>query len=271
MKEHPIIFQSWGVRAIMEGTKTMTRRTKGLDVINENPDDWEIIAQGKIAECEWCNKGKSPKLLDEDGTLCSITKKNGILSHAHEDGWWSCPKENTFIVKFKNKTTGEILEIKCPYGIVGDRLWVKETFWEYGKWRIIRGDFEEGDEWIRDESVPIIYDINDSRARLPQITDGNHWRRKSSMFMYRWASRINLDISLLRCERLQEITIDDIDSEGYPSNIPTPLDRDIDVIGNRKKWYQGIWDSINGKRLGWAKNPFVWVIGWPRKDVNHAR
>jgi hypothetical protein len=43
-------------------------------------------------DCEWCDRGDTPDLLDCDGVKSSISGQPGILSHAYEDAWWPCPR-----------------------------------------------------------------------------------------------------------------------------------------------------------------------------------
>jgi hypothetical protein len=97
-KEIPILFSTMMVQALLAGVKTMTRRTSGLDKINESPSDWE-----------WINKRK----------VCM-------------NRLWDSSKEqnpNPLSVEFvlTNEVTGEDMKVKCPYGKEGDVLWVRET------------------------------------------------------------------------------------------------------------------------------------------------
>ena len=109
----------------------------------------------------------------------------------------------------------------CPFGVVGDRLWVKETF--------------EDDE--------------------------GGWR--PSIFMPRWASRITLEITDVRVQRLQEITEEDARAEGYHPKINDSL-----PDWTAKESFKILWDSLNAKRgLDWDKNPWVWALSFKRVDA----
>lgn len=119
---------------------------------------------------------------------------------------------------------------KCPYGEKGDGLWVRETW----------GPYEGG----------VIYRCDESPNCKP---DGGAW--KPSIFMPRWASRITLEITDVRLERLQEISELDARSEGVnPYSCETALEQ-----------FPKLWDSINAKRgYRWETNPWCWCISFNR-------
>lgn len=144
--------------------------------------------------------------------------------------------------------------VDCPYGQPGDRLWVRET------WAKTDG---------RHEIVPIAYRAtNDSMALL-----NDKW--KPSIHMPRWASRITLEITGIRVERLQEISYDDAIAEGieriggefscspwknYRKGQPGEMDCHCSYP---PRSYQTLWESINGPG-SWGANPWVWVIEFKR-------
>ena len=80
------------------------------------------------------------------------------------------------------------------------------------------------------------------------------WR--PSIFMPRWASRITLEITDIRVERLQHISEKDAVKEGLISD-------EINQITAAEN-FENLWDSINGKKYPWASNPWVWVIEFRR-------
>lgn len=96
VKERPIIFSTSMVKAILDGTKDQTRRTKGLEKLNERPDDWELWG--------------------------SSSGETGMI--------FNYPKQDDWSVCFRNKLTGEILYIKSPFGGYSNILWVRETFYK---------------------------------------------------------------------------------------------------------------------------------------------
>jgi len=140
MKETGILMATDMVRAILEGKKTQTRRARGLEEMNESPNDWFF---------------------------------DGGTRFYHEDG--------------------KAVVVKCPYGQVGDRLWVRETFC------ILTNPY------TKERHV-------DYKAMMPNAT----LKWKPSIHMPRWASRITLEITEVRVERyeLKNITQRDIDREG---------------------------------------------------------
>lgn len=105
----------------------------------------------------------------------------------------------------------------CPYGRIGDRLWVRETFGYDNK------------EYV-------------------ELYEKETWRGKPDC-----ASRITLEITNIRVERLQDITVMDAVREGM-GNIKS-------VLG-----FINSWDSINGKKYQWESDPWVWVIEFKRVE-----
>lgn len=147
----------------------------------------------------------------------------------------------------------------CPYGQPGARLWVKETGWE----RPVRSekDMREGaDTWDR-----YYYDADGLTEQ--DTADFKAWgfKRRPSIHMPRWASRINLEITGVYVERLNEIGGPDCVSEGIPKmtrlSDGAPLRGDI--WARQKTQFRELWESINGHG-SWALNPWVWVVEFKR-------
>lgn len=118
----------------------------------------------------------------------------------------------------------------CPYGKPGDRLWVRETWCKYGSAAIYRADYEK--------HSPISDGI------------GGPWR--PSIHMPRWASRITLEVTQVRVQRLQEISEEDVQSEGCTGS---PFGSFAD-----KMLFPTLWDSLAKPGATWAENPWVWAI-----------
>ncbi|MEY0948827.1 hypothetical protein AB7179_01365 [Providencia manganoxydans] len=134
-----------------------------------------------------------------------------------------------------------IAGIACPHGGVGDRLWVRETF-------------KAG---LCTEST-IAYKATHKPSDLEE---GWHEEIKwtPSIHMPRWASRITLEITDVRVERLQEASDDDFKAEGYP------LEREL-TGGSTDAfcWFRNLWDSISKPECNFESNPWVWVIEFKR-------
>jgi hypothetical protein len=145
----------------------------------------------------------------------------------------------------------------CPYGQPGDRLWVRETF------RGCRAYEVQGyppKDW---GNKPIWFDADGAPPGRP-----DQWasRSRPSIHMPRWASRITLEITSVRVERLQDISEADARAEGA---------RNLDVASGRETLdpysrqgscvahYKHIWQDINGPD-SWDLNPWVWVIEFKR-------
>jgi len=146
---------------------------------------------------------------------------------------------------------------KCRFGVLGDRLWVRET------WAV---NPTMDNRTPRDiSSVAFVY--YKASARGSPLLIGR-WR--PSLFMPRWASRILLEITEIRVERLQEITQDDAVAEGmrHPEHAFKMIaGGDVEVEISPKEQFAELWDSLNAKRgYGWDINPWVWVISFKRID-----
>jgi hypothetical protein len=157
----------------------------------------------------------------------------------------------------------------APYGGPGDRLWVRETWAPWSEHIEERGEADA---------------IEDARKQMPWAcivyradANGGHvnvkkWR--PSIFLPRWASRMSLDVSDVRIERLQAITPEDILAEGvvarahHDPNLGKCPVSSFDgkaYVDLRSLWAAG-WDSINGKKDGcaWADNPWVWRVAFKK-------
>lgn len=153
-------------------------------------------------------------------------------------------------------------EIGCPYGKPGDRLWIKETWRtdiEYDPYPPSKIDGAASVLWTADQQ----YRLNHDPAR------GAHdWgRTRVSIHMPRWASRITLEITDVRVERLQDITEDDAKAEGvtfFEPGVLTPNRRSRQPDGAPYRLsFTWLWESINGPG-SWDLNPYVWVIQFRR-------
>lgn len=141
-----------------------------------------------------------------------------------------------------------------PYGVAGARLWVMET------WALYSGDFERRYDGqvpaVRPEHCQVVYAADHIDPRGDGPDHPVKWR--PSIFMPRWASRITLEITDVRVERLQDITEEDARAESVGSCGPGG-DCNCDT-----KRFAKLWDQINGKRAAWDSNPWVWRVAFKR-------
>lgn len=151
----------------------------------------------------------------------------------------------------------QVLDL-CPYGKPGSILWVRESF--------RREIDDDGNTFTR-------YRADDA--------DANEWRYKPSIHLPRWASRLTLEITEVRVERVSQISEADALAEGIPADpgdrslvyIPTrptyppkpfPYSRNTPVVPTAVQAFAALWDGINGKKEGckFTDAPWVWVISF---------
>lgn len=141
-----------------------------------------------------------------------------------------------------------LLRIVCPFGQVGDRLWVRESWCPQGD---EQGRVIEGKAWYKaDGEYIVVLDDDGSMKQNKNGTEASPW--KPSIQMPRWASRITLEITDIRIQRVQELSYNDCLSEG------------VDHKDDKKPCqmcFQTLWDSLYAKKgFGWPVNPWVWAI-----------
>ena len=160
------------------------------------------------------------------------------------NGWKVWDKMGGYFGFYDNRKDVEALLLStCPCGQPGDGLWVRET------WSTILQD-------SRSDTEGLVYRADGER-------DGQVWR--PSMFMPRWASRLTLEVTGVRVERLQEIGEEDALAEGV-CDIPGGCHYSAVHV----QMFQQRWDAINGKKYPWARNVWVWVIEFRRCEPEVA-
>jgi hypothetical protein len=149
---------------------------------------------------------------------------------------------------------------KSPYGRSGDRLWVRET------WMPVDLSFRDSSKYTLKED-----DEGKKHAVVYKADEAYYCDWQPSIFMPRWASRVNLEILDVRAEKLHDITTEDVRAEGIKQTEPdgfwlAPLAGTPDFPWNDARMaYAALWNSINEKSgFGWDKNPWVWVIEFKR-------
>ena len=229
IKETSIMYVDEMVRAILEDRKTMTRR-----IVNPQPGpDIDALHGNDL-------RGRAPYRIEDNET-------GNIIGWGFED-------DDGKIYRCKYKT--------------GERLWVREGVYQVGHertgkngqylWPKVSRDFVEADarRWF-DSCCNYTADMkrNDPTWSEPG-------GRLNKMFMPRWASRITLEITDVKVERVQEISIEDSKSEGV-----MPLyAHEMANAGHghdSRRLFQNLWDKINGQ-YSWDKSPWVWVVSFKR-------
>ncbi|EPB6909293.1 hypothetical protein ACRRN9_004009 [Pseudomonas aeruginosa] len=160
---------------------------------------------------------------------------------------------------FKTLDAGLHARITCPYGEPGDRLWVREAWAADAQVDAIApSDLSQGE--------PIWYpaDLSVRQTGCSMISKG---RVRPSIHIPRWASRILLEITAVRVERLQDISEEQALAEGVrgePCDHTRQACADIGCWGDTAKGAFGfLWESLNGEG-SWAANPWVWVVEFKR-------
>lgn len=136
----------------------------------------------------------------------------------------------------------------CPYGQPGDRLWVRETF------RL----FDSHQECSCYDSCVCSKYNGKPVYRADSYWDESKW--KPSIHMPRWASRITLEVTGVRVERLQDISEVDAHNEGITLDMLPYNPADQHPC---RTWFRGLWEQINGPG-SWDANPWVWVVEFRR-------
>ncbi|MEH5085172.1 morphogenetic protein [Klebsiella variicola] len=188
-----------------------------------------------------------------------------------------------------NELAGELSAgnyLNSAFGKPGDRIWVRETF---------QGplfDYEQMDAYLEDSyrfETPEFCQYAADGGHRPEYQDADDnlrhgWR--PSIHMPRWASRILLEITDVRVERLNTISPEDAESEGLECTnftgfgdepgLPSYPEPDVYFDPLKKQWkeyppeaFAGLWESIYGEG-SWQANPWVWVIEFKRVEGGAA-
>ena len=203
VKERPILFSGPMVRAIMDGRKTQTRR---------------IVKPQPPCACVYEINGNQNKAICLAGPGADVPARPWFVPpYVNKAQYWVC----------------------CPYGTVGDRLWIRET------WRpIVSGTREGGFDY---------------RANDPSASGVGFTKWTPSIHMPRLASRITLEITSVRVERLNDISAEDAKAEGIMFGTGKPGQCRTCAKGA----FMDLWNSINGVD-SWLQNPWVWVVEFKR-------
>lgn len=224
------------VEAILAGRKTQTRR-----IISPKPDAWIGRTDSRI------------------GLPYKITSKK--------------PSKNASIWQ---EDDGKCYEpIKLRYGVPGDVLWVRETYYAYGRWeyRTTQKKGKDHDGWhfvdLTDDLDSGYRYLNDPPKVVMSGRGGNGWYKRPSLFMPRSASRILLEVVNNRIERLQDISEADAIAEGvepiggiFVGHYKNYLNNAYGFISPYNS-YMTLWEYINGPE-SWSKNDYVTATSFRR-------
>jgi len=225
MRELPILFSGAMVRALLNDSKTQTRRVVKLPH-NNRLGQWEPTTVGGP------DGGRTAK-----GETIPL---QGAIWHTR---------------------TGDSL--LCPQGQPSDRLWVRESGWERPE-RTPQMIREGADTW-----APFYYDADGYVGEDAADLRTWNFKRRPAIHMPRWASRITLEITSVRAERLQDISEDDAIAEGVDGPMCAAAvgraPSRATLLPVAVHGYAHLWESLNGARgYGWDTNPWVWVIEFKR-------
>lgn len=217
MKEHPILFNTEMVHAILEEQKTQTRR-----IVNQ------------VRGFEYYD-------------ICS-----------------PCATADSFSIWWHGKYETVGVRQECPFGKVGDHLWVRET-WQHSNHPY--GPLDKScDIFYREEYFDDPHGMDGEKS-----PEGKYRFWKPSIHMPRWASRITLEITGVRVQRLQNISNEDSIAEGIERiggmtsctpwrNYRIGQKGEMSMhCSSATRAYMTLWESINGAG-SWDVNPWVWVI-----------
>ena len=221
----PILFSAPMVRAILDGRKTQTRR-----ICKPQPYSNGFHFDGRDIQCH-------NDYLPPSAMLMEVGRGRNKYTTSNYEGW----------------------AVDCPYGAPGDRLWVRESL---RPTRCDRGYIVDWHYAADGAKVPRCPDLK------PQFNDGMafaHLARAGvpSIHMPRWASRITLEITDVRVERLQEISEDDCVAEGVNQRWTciSPGAGSYAHENDVRDDYRSLWERINGAD-SWDANPWVWCVSF---------
>jgi hypothetical protein len=245
MKERPILFSAPMVRAILEGRKTQTRRA-----VKPPPPSMEAVHT---------RTGTGFSLFTDHHSTPDLFRVGGPVSVVRD-------------------LCGQA-EWRCPYGAPGDRLWVRETWRTEELAEEEEGEIPAGSDGVRfqaDGGFQVIQDTQTAsdvwvqQHNAPSSARGTKWR--PSIHMPRWASRITLEVTGVRVERVRDISEEDAKAEGADGCVAGhgPVS-EAELRADPGFWhprfyrdgFADLWRSINGDE-SWDANPWVWVVEFRR-------
>ena len=258
VKERPILFSGEMVRAILAGRKTQTRR-----VVKPQPDEKYFIGPCGYVASNWSlwEYGELPSNWgpNHNGCRCKEVKcpygvPGQIIERPTMAGWYDVKWERNDDWRriwvfdgcecWGDSPTDDMESINLDgpphsFKTPGDRLLVRETF----QGPILCTESKTG--YLIEK---VFYRATDERRTNHK---GNPIKWTSPRYMPRWASRLLLEITGIRVERVQDISLSDVHAEGCL----------LVEFEDGKMHFGSLWNRINLNRgFGWDKNPWVWVV-----------
>ncbi|HEU4641259.1 MAG TPA: hypothetical protein VFS44_02310 [Gemmatimonadaceae bacterium] len=244
VRERPVLMTGPMVRAILDGRKSQTRRP-----LKPQPDGGLDFTPGPVTHFQ----------------RLGIEVRTGRSS-------WGAVSGDRPINAFRVGRDSIKDDIECPYGAPLDRLWVRETWQDWCPlW---------SGAWCGCGSKEMVAETHRPAYRATPDERGEPKRWRPAIHMPRWASRITLEITDIRVERVQDISEDDARAEGarrfddIPDSHPygqggrwsmgRPASSD-ECLGSARFAFANLWNALNAARgLGWDENPWCWVISFRR-------
>lgn len=266
IKGRPILFNGPMVRAILDGTKTQTRRvvsSRNSDIMpslwprlvfddDAIPDEWK--------RQKWAGDGR-PKAVWCDPSLRSICNIPADYLHVATRPHPDDPQDDAGLW-----CVNRLSSMYQP----GDRLYVREQYYQRGHWEKVTGikartrtgrqrwKFIPADDVIRFDA-PTEF----RKGRHHKDPETVAWHRRLARFMPRKYSRLTLEITGVRVERLQDISNDDAMAEGFDYELHVGPNGE-DMTDTPICTFSAYWDSINAKKHPWSSNPWCWVVEFKR-------
>ncbi len=155
---------------------------------------------------------------------------------------------------FFNEGDKDCWGVKCPYGQVGDILYVRET-WQHTRHALHLS--------LDDENSGYIYKASENGRDWEE--NDEEWRWKPGIHLPKGGSRIWLEVTSVCVERLKGITPGDAAAEGVQFDYSEGQQfknylNDQFEYGDSRDSFRSLWDKINGKKYPWESNPWLWVV-----------
>lgn len=172
-----------------------------------------------------------------------------------------------------NNDPGHLLGVDCPFGPVGRKLWVKENFWIDTRDRERQVTYAATPEISKLKKGKKLVDVGKPRHEVEVALRMGSWKLRPSIFLWRWASRIDLEVTGMKAEIVQMISEPDAIAEGvrwegdWVSSIAGIMARKTygtlnPDIQPHQAAYAHLWDELQAESgHGWLKAPhWVWVV-----------